>query len=365
MDVATALRRWWQDRRPRHLHTRIAHYRSQLIEAKASINRWKLENNRIRRNVPVPSVLRDLLNARALTFVTRSEGPEARARHDAMREASSAYRDAVAAAERPPVDIAEPVTIYGLQWWVPTDPRMPDRAKRAQEQTLPLRIIAQTREVSVGGVMLDIGANIGRTAIPRVILGDVRMVYAAEPDPLNYRCLVQNVVDNHVRGFVLPDNVAVGATNGTARLRRAKYIGGHHLIPGEPPKPSPNIIDVPIVTLDAWVARLNVDVDAISFVKLDTQGWEPQVLLGAPRLLAYAHIAWQLEVDPPLLRSAGADPADLIGMLERHFSHFIDLRRDAPGSRVRWISDLRSALEYLGEASDSKTDLVVYRVPGR
>src|SRR5207237_8682550 len=89
--------------------------------------------------------------------------------------------------------------------------------------------ILETRELAVGRVMIDIGANVGTTSIPRALLGDFTCVYALEPDPANYACLVRNTVFNGVRGLVLPDRVAIGDSHGELTLRRVKS-GTHHLV---------------------------------------------------------------------------------------------------------------------------------------
>ena len=33
--------------------------------------------------------------------------------------------------------------------------------------------------------MLDLGANVGRMSVPRVVLGDAMVAYCAEPDPVS------------------------------------------------------------------------------------------------------------------------------------------------------------------------------------
>lgn len=368
----------------------VGRRRQQLVEAQAAAARWKAEYRRVaderralelrvrelevakksmlselratsrqwKRRVLTTAVLKHLLGARAHGFRVRSETAEPCDRHAAMLTVSTCYRAAIAGGPAALDGKAESMTIAGLTWWVPTDVRQSDRIERAQEQGLPLKAILQTREVAVGAVMLDIGANIGRTAIPRVILGDVQLVYAAEPDPLNYSCLVQNVVGNGLRGFVLPDQVAIGATDGTEQLRRSRFIGGHRILRSGA-APAADVIDVPCWTLDTWVTRLGVSLDAVSFVKIDAQGSECDVLLGARSLLNCRHIAWQLEIDPALLLAAGRDPHELFDLLEGHFTHFIDLNKAARGPRVRRVGELSEALGYLQQAA-GKTDVVVY-----
>jgi hypothetical protein len=83
------------------------------------------------------------------------------------------------------------------------------------------------------------------------------------------------------------------------------------------------------------------------------------VLRGAPLLLARRHIAWQLEISPTLLRSAGSSEAEVYGACIERFSHFIDLGKDAKGPRARPTTDLNSALEYVS-AADSQTDIILF-----
>ena len=185
--------------------------------------------------------------------------------------------------------------------------------------------------------MIDIGANIGRMSIPRVVLGDATVAYCIEPDPLNYACLVRNIRDNGLAGLAMPDRLAIGAQNGTVRLERAKSPGGHRVL-GEGMTTGRETVEVPIATLDAWVDRVGIDLDTVRFVKLDVQGGEVDVLAGAARVLACRHIAWQVEVDVERLSKRGLGFEDLFGHLRHNFTHFTDLNRLATGSRLRSYS---------------------------
>ena len=77
------------------------------------------------------------------------------------------------------------------------------------------------------------------------------------------------------------------------------------------------------------------------------------------RLLARRHVAWQLEISPAHLSSAGTSAADLYRMCAGLFSHFIDLGKAAEGPRARRTTDLSSALEYVG-ADHSQTDIILF-----
>jgi len=85
---------------------------------------------------------------------------------------------------------------------------------------------------------------------------------------------------------------------------------------------------------------------------------EAQLLAGARRVLGCPHIAWQIEIKPTGLRAAGDDPAQLYADVQRAFTHFIDLNRQAAGARVRRVADLPDALRYI--EPDRKTDVLLF-----
>ncbi len=251
-----------------------------------------------------------------------------------------------------------------LTWWVPRDERkdgqLADRILRAR--WLPLMDIAGTRQFTVGHTMLDIGANIGTTAIPRVILGDFQRVYAAEPHPTNYACLVQNVLKNGLGGLVLPDQVAISNSNGEALMKGANRIGTPRLLPPTAPDDLPGLFPVPCLTLDAWVKSMGVDLDRVAFVKSDTQGWESFVLGGAAEVLEHEHIVWEIEFSPRLLTRADCDPEEFCAQLERHFTHFTDLRRQH--DTIRPTSDLQATMADLGQPGQPRyTNLLLLSWP--
>jgi FkbM family methyltransferase len=323
--------------------------------AKADAARLKQAAARLRRRVPSPRVVHDLLPLRLPTLASRARDAAAEQHESELCAVSDAYREAVANLDGPSPGLLR-TDVQGLTWWVPQLPSMgPGSIERVlSKQRFPYRAITQTRELSVGPAMIDVGANLGRMSIPRVILGDFSRAYCAEPDPLNFECLVRNVADNGLRGLVLPDRVAIADRTGGASLIRAKYPGGHRIAA----RSAHNAIAVPAITLDAWCDRLSIDPDLVTYVKVDTQGFEHRVLLGASRLLARRHIAWQLEISPALLDAAGTPAAALFAFCADRFTHFIDLGKQAEGPRARRTRDLAAALDYV--ADQQQTDILLF-----
>jgi FkbM family methyltransferase len=343
--------------------------RVQKLEAssKESRSRWEAEHAALKRTSAAhhrrilnPDIVRSVLRSRVATIPARAAHANARSSASQLENTSSAYREALARVHDIPDGLVR-TDLEGLTWWVPIRPSTSDEARRrfVAKQRLPFRNITQTREFALGPVMLDIGANTGRMSIPRVILGDFLQAFCAEPDPLNYSALVRNVVDNKLEGLVLPDQVAIGAATGTAHLRHAKYSGGHRLVPDGD---TSGTIEVPCWRLDDWCERLSIDPCLIAYVKVDTQGWERDVLRGAARLLAFRHIAWQLEISPSMLDAAGASAAHLYDMCKEYFSHFIDLCKDTTGPRARPTKDLEVALEYVQDGADAQTDVILFNI---
>jgi FkbM family methyltransferase len=336
------------------LETKARENRKKFDELHAALKRQSASR---RRRVLSPAIVHDLLPTRISTLRARATRADAGACEARLAQVSSAYRDALASVSGAAKNLIR-TDVQGVTWWVPA-PRSLSRAARERfvaKQRFPYRTITQTREFSVGHILLDIGANNGRMSIPRVILGDIAQAYCAEPDPLNYAALVRNVVDNGLSGLVLPDNVAIGATNGTAKLQHAKYPGGHHLVHDAATN---NAVNVACWRLDDWCEQLSIDPNLVAYVKVDTQGWEVQVLRGAPKLLGYRHIPWQLEVTPEMLAAAGDSAAELFRICAERFSHFVDLGKDVDGPRFRPVVELEEALAYLGGPMPH-TDIILF-----
>jgi len=316
---------------------------------------------RLHRRVLEPDLLRGQMALRWPAVRQLAAGDAAVARKRSFADASPAYAAAAAAAGAP-LPSSRVMTLDGLTWHVPlTEPDNEAMVARALgHQDFPYRVLTQTRDAAIGGVMLDIGANIGRMSIPRVILGDVTVAYCAEPDPLNYACLMRNVRDNGLAGLVLPDHLAIGASEGTVRLERARSAGGHRVL-AEGSASRRETVEVPCLPLDTWVARIGVALEQVRFIKVDVQGSEVDVLRGASRVLSHRHIAWQMEIDLDTLAARGyVAGRDLYPIIQQHFTHFIDLNRHRTTARVRPIGVLVEALEYVSGGSDGRTDVVLF-----
>jgi len=313
----------------------------------------------MRRSVPSDEPLQHVFRARHAALLASRRAEEARQSDAAWIEACPAYAEARRATADQDLDTIES---HGLRLALPRDTSTTGFGAKLREGWLPWRDILSQRELGVGTVMIDIGANIGTTSIVRVILGDVQRVYAIEPEPANFACLVRNVVANGLQGFVLPDASAIASRTGQGMLRRASGLGAHRLLDDKATRRGrPDSLPVSTWTLDDWVAHYGIDVPAVSLIKVDTQGWESHVLAGATQLLSAHHPAWVIEVSPRHLHAAGTPLATLIEQCQAHFTHAIDLRGEGSKARVIEVSQLAEALGYLDASQDATyTNLLLY-----
>jgi FkbM family methyltransferase len=133
------------------------------------------------------------------------------------------------------------------------------------------------------GVVIDVGANLGFAALLFAKqVGPGGQIYAFEPSPFAYTKLLEVVEKNQLRNvqcFNLgcgsarrEETLLVPASSGNATIRRS---GVHPAACRE--------IKIQIDTLDNVILPLARKID---FLKIDTEGFEDQVLAGAVEVVA-------------------------------------------------------------------------------
>jgi FkbM family methyltransferase len=131
------------------------------------------------------------------------------------------------------------------------------------------------RYLREGDCVVDVGANIGSvtlTAASRI--GPQGSVYAFEPHPRIFGYLKENVAMNGFRN-VHAFNLAVGRCEGSVPFSDARTDDQNAIIQHGPG------ISVPMRPLDA----MHIAEPVIHLLKIDTEGYEKFVLLGASKLL--------------------------------------------------------------------------------
>lgn len=164
-----------------------------------------------------------------------------------------------------------------------------------------------------GDHFLDVGANIGSYTVLAGGAAGAR-VTAVEPIPQTFAHLARNVALNGLAGRVNPCMCGLSDHSGTLRFTCDLDCVNHVLAPGE----ELPAIEVPVRTLDELVGA-----DTPALIKIDVEGHERAVLLGASRTLADPRLlAVIMETNGSGARY-GISDAELIGLMAGHgFSAF-------------------------------------------
>ena len=140
------------------------------------------------------------------------------------------------------------------------------------------------------GTVIDVGAFIGDHTV--FYARHSPSVFAFEPNPEAFECLCRNVPHN-VRSFKL----GLGAGPGRASIVQNANAGMAALVHGH---------DIPIIALDS------LNLSEVSFIKIDAEGWECDVLEGARETIARCRPVMLIEVNDSALKARGKSPGELI-----------------------------------------------------
>ena len=139
-----------------------------------------------------------------------------------------------------------------------------------------------TALVKEGMNIVDIGANVGYyTLLAARRVGPHGKVYAFEPEPRNFRLLMENLRLNGYENVVAIQR-AVSNESGTAPLFLSPRCSGAHSLVSTR-DPGNETLAVETVTLDEFFKMEGYP--AIQVIKMDIEGWEMEALDGMNKLI--------------------------------------------------------------------------------
>jgi FkbM family methyltransferase len=149
------------------------------------------------------------------------------------------------------------------------------------------------RYLRPGDAFIDVGANIGFYSLLASSVNAGAPVVAFEPHPVTSRRLRENADINSFDNIRVRE-VAAGRAAGSAVLT-ADLGERNRIVAGAGATHSS--IEVPVVMLDDELTKLDIDPASVAVVKIDTEGFEAEVLVGAGRLLdARPGPVWMVEL---------------------------------------------------------------------
>ena len=167
-------------------------------------------------------------------------------------------------------------------------------------------LAAEVLRLPQDAVSLDVGANIGLTALTIATAAPRGHVFAFEPSPRNVKFLRENVRANEAQNVTVVE-AAVGISDGGTVLIETPVCGANAVVVRSVRQPPAQAAAAQLVSLDAWAARAGVD--HVDFIKLDVEGYEADVLYGAASLLAAHRPAILMEFNSiTIIMEARANP---------------------------------------------------------
>lgn len=169
--------------------------------------------------------------------------------------------------------------------------------------------------VKPGMNVIDIGANIGATTLNLAKkTGATGEIFSFEPSPYNYRRAWQNISLNNFRNIKLI-NQGLGNEKTTAFLYNVNSHnrGMQRLLKGNSENDLYEKTAVEIDTLDNSMQKFSIPPP--SFIKIDVEGFEFNVLLGGKETIMKHKPALFIELDDNNLREQGNTARELVELI--------------------------------------------------
>jgi FkbM family methyltransferase len=188
-----------------------------------------------------------------------------------------------------------------------------------------------------GDIMFDVGANVGIfTLVGARAVGPSGQVHAFEPVPVNFDRLSENVKRNGLANVVL-NQAAAGPVDGVTQLglepdmerTSGKQMSGFFTVGS-----TLRGVTAPVVSLDGY-AEAHLPGRSVRLIKIDVEGYEPEVLRGMRALLDAQRIdAVMMEVSVYSLNRLGTTVGAVADRLRQSGYDFY--RLSLPGMLRRW-----------------------------
>ena len=168
---------------------------------------------------------------------------------------------------------------------------------------------------------MDLGANIGTTGIYfcKKIAPNLKLL-SFEPELQNFNLHRINLILNDMESVATIVKCGLGNKAEKLTMYKSLQNPGHNNFTEPNDKLPTETVDV--IPLDSYLAENKIAAEEVKYIWIDTEGFEPQVLLGAKNLLQ--------ENPAPIFMECNLAAWDRLGcfeemmkLLTEHYAHFI------------------------------------------
>lgn len=156
------------------------------------------------------------------------------------------------------------------------------------------------------GLFLDLGANIGTTGIYflKKLTPNLKLL-AFEPDAENFKLLRANLILNNLYENAAVENCGLGVEDSEETFYKIGFNpGGSGMFANLFVKNTP-AETIKIISLDKYFEEKNLATEDIKYIWIDTEGFEPQVLIGAQNILRKNPAPIFMEFNPHIYKKSG------------------------------------------------------------
>jgi FkbM family methyltransferase len=176
--------------------------------------------------------------------------------------------------------------------------------RQIPEDYEPQALDALKENITPGAVVLDVGANVGISAMMMARwCGSEGHIYAFEPSPIAKKLLAEHLRLNGLAERVTICGSALSDTEGTATFF-ASGISGKSALSDANISQGVETVKVPVTTIDAYCQAKKI---RPSLIKIDVEGFEFNVLNGARNTLKENRPSILVELHPMFWFALGID----------------------------------------------------------
>jgi len=189
----------------------------------------------------------------------------------------------------------------------------------------PVNTAIFRRIVKPGDVCVDAGANFGYYTALFARWG--ARVYAFEPVPSTFALTEETVRLNQCESAAKPFNCGLGDQLGTIRIYQFRNLSHGHASTSDLGRNDAVPQDCQITTLDAFCTEHSVP--RISFMKIDVEGFEYEVLKGGQKTLTQPDApTLHFEVNAACAEHRKMDPNQIVALLQSYgYTDFLQIKR--------------------------------------
>jgi FkbM family methyltransferase len=198
--------------------------------------------------------------------------------------------------------------------------------------------VSEVAKLPEAAVIVDVGANIGVTSMIASRIHQRGKVIAFEPSPKAFLCLSKTASYNNIKNCKII-NKALGSQTGSISFVESEFLAGSYVAADAAEQSN---AQVELTTLDAVAEELKLD--RLDLLKIDVEGFELDVLLGATKTIEKFKPKIFMEFNSfAIAANRNMSPRLLIDYILDHFKSF-SVSRDGKRIEIRTPKEARDFL---------------------